>query len=164
MINQFNIDKISKSGAQFDFDKLEFLNQMHLREAFSFTEGNLEEVTQAVEKWREMMEEEMPREVLKIIRKTSDEKMFKIMQMMTIRMRYMSDIKNHTYFFTLPDYQTDLGKNFLLKLKQTALINKQILSDLQKRIEKISAEDFNATSLNKVCSIYLFDTNEKKKG
>jgi len=26
MINQFNIDKISKHGAQFDFDKLEFFN------------------------------------------------------------------------------------------------------------------------------------------
>jgi glutamyl/glutaminyl-tRNA synthetase len=26
MINQFNIDKISKSGAQFDFDRLEFFN------------------------------------------------------------------------------------------------------------------------------------------
>jgi hypothetical protein len=26
MLGQFNIDKISKSGAQFDFDRLEFFN------------------------------------------------------------------------------------------------------------------------------------------
>ena len=110
---------------------------MHIREKFSFTPGNKEEMRQALTKWRDMLEDEMPREVLGKIRKTSDDKMFKIMELMQIRMRYMKDIKNHCYFFTMPDYQTELGKNFLLKLKQTALINKKILSDMQKIIEKI---------------------------
>ena len=37
---------------------------------------------EALAKWREMLEDEMPREVINKIRKTSDEKMFKIMEMM----------------------------------------------------------------------------------
>jgi glutamyl/glutaminyl-tRNA synthetase len=31
MIQQFNLDKISKSGAKFDLDKLQFFNSMHIR-------------------------------------------------------------------------------------------------------------------------------------
>lgn len=104
MLNQFNLDKISKSGAQFDFDKLEFFNQMHIRERFSFTPGNKKEMQQALAKWRDILEDEMPREVLPKIRKTSDDKMFKIMELMQIRMRYMKDIRNHCYFFIMPDY------------------------------------------------------------
>jgi glutamyl/glutaminyl-tRNA synthetase len=56
MINQFNIDKISKSGAQFDFDRLEFFNQMHLRERFSYTPGNRQEMQAALASWRDLME------------------------------------------------------------------------------------------------------------
>ena len=43
--------------------------------------------------------------------------MLKIMDMMKIRMRYQRDIKNHAYLFALPDYQTDLGRKFITKLK-----------------------------------------------
>lgn len=82
---------------------------MHIREMFAFTQENNKEMMQALAKWREMLEDEMPREVINKIRKTSDEKMLKIMEMMTIRMRYIKDIQNHTYFFTMPDYQTPLG-------------------------------------------------------
>jgi hypothetical protein len=71
-----------------------------------------------------MLEDEMPRELLTKIRRTSDEKMLKIMDLMAVRMRYIKDIKNHSYFFEMPDYQTELGRNFLLKLKQTELTNK----------------------------------------
>ena len=124
MVNQFNIDKISKSGAQFDFDRLEFFNQMHLRERFSYTKGNRQETMHALSKWREMLEDEMPRELLTKIRRTSDEKMLKIMDLMAVRLRYIKDIKNHNYFFEMPDYQTELGRNFLQKLKQTELTNK----------------------------------------
>ena len=56
--------------------------------------------------------------------------MMKILDMMAIRLRYLKDFKNHFYFFTMPDYQTELGKNFLTKLKQTELTNKAILADL----------------------------------
>jgi hypothetical protein len=97
---------------------------MHLRERFSYTKGNRQETTHALSKWREMLEDEMPRELLTKIRRTSDEKMLKIMDLMAVRLRYIKDIKNHNYFFEMPDYQTELGRNFLQKLKQTELTNK----------------------------------------
>ena len=134
---------------------------MHLRERFSYTEGNREEIKDAIGKWRELLDTEMPKELLSKIRKTPDDKMLKIMDLMAVRMRYMKDIRNHTYFFETPDYQTDLGRNFLAKLKQTELINKKILNELASAIEKVDARDFNASSLNKICSVYLYEQNTK---
>jgi hypothetical protein len=46
----------------------------------------------------------MPEELLPKIRRISDDKMMKILDLMAVRMRYMKDIKNHTYFFEKPDY------------------------------------------------------------
>jgi len=43
--------------------------------------------------------------------------MLKVLDMMKVRMRYIKDIKNHAYFFTRPDYATDLGRKFITKLK-----------------------------------------------
>ena len=40
MIRQFNLDKVSKSGAQFNIEKLEFFNSMHIRDKFDYTPGN----------------------------------------------------------------------------------------------------------------------------
>ena len=65
---------------------------MHIREIITFTGGNTKEMMEALAKCREMLEDEMTREVIIKIRKTSDEKMLKIMEMMTIRMRYIKDI------------------------------------------------------------------------
>ena len=50
--------------------------------------------------------------------------MIKIMDMMKVRMRFIKDIRNHAYFFTVPDYDTELGQKFIRKLKQPALTNK----------------------------------------
>ena len=41
MLHQFNIDKISKSGAKFDIEKLQYFNSMHIREKFAYIEGNV---------------------------------------------------------------------------------------------------------------------------
>lgn len=90
---------------------------MHLRERFSYTQGNKHEEAEALAKWRAMVEEEMPDELLPKIRRVSDAKMLKIMDMMAIRLRHLKDVRNHFYFFTMPDYQTDLGRTFLTKLK-----------------------------------------------
>jgi glutamyl/glutaminyl-tRNA synthetase len=65
MINQFNIDKVSKSGAKFDIEKLEYFNSMHIREKFDYSPNNMEEMAEAVAKWRDMLEDEMPRELIK---------------------------------------------------------------------------------------------------
>ena len=40
MLGKFNLDKISKSGAKFAIEKLEYLNSMHIREKFDYVDGN----------------------------------------------------------------------------------------------------------------------------
>ena len=55
MLYQFNIDKISKSGAKFDVGKLEYLNSMHIRDKFAYIDGNMEEAYQCVTRWRGML-------------------------------------------------------------------------------------------------------------
>jgi hypothetical protein len=72
---------------------------MHLRDRFAFTEGNKVEQSAALSQWRELMLDEMPRELSTKIRKMSDDKMLMIMKMMVVRMRFHKDIQNHTYFF-----------------------------------------------------------------
>ena len=84
-----------------------------------------------------------------------DRLMLKIMDMMKIRMRYVRDIRNHGYYFALPDYETDLGRKFITKLKQKPLTNKQILADLWAVMDRIPDENFVALELNKACSAYL---------
>jgi len=48
MIKQFKIGKVSKSGAKFDIEKLNFFNSSHIR--MKFSPDNLSE-------WREMLKE-----------------------------------------------------------------------------------------------------------
>ena len=68
--------------------------------------------------------EEMPSNLHSSIKRLSDSRMVKIMDMMKVRMRFIKDIRNHAYFFTTPDYDTELGQKFIRKLKQPALTNK----------------------------------------
>lgn len=152
---------MTKSGAKFDTAKLEFLNSMHIRDKFDYIEGNEQEATQKVQVWRKMLLVEMPKELQKAIGAMPDFLMLKVMDLMKVRMRYIGDIKNHAYFFTDPDYETDLGRKFIVKLKQPAETNKAILADLAERMAKIPDNDFNATELNKACSIYLYEQNQK---
>jgi len=53
--------------------------------------------------------------------------MQKIMEMMKIRLRFLSDINNHGYLFIEPDYSTELGIKFQQKIKNTAAVNIKIL-------------------------------------
>ena len=160
MINQFNLDKVTKSGAKFAVEKLEFLNSMHIRDKFDYTEGNAAEAAKCVKLWRKMLIEEMPKTLKSAIVRMPDHMMLKVMDMMKIRMRYMKDIKNHTYFFTDPDYETELGKKFIVKLnKQSPETNKQILADIHDIMAQINDDDFSALELNKGCSIYLYEQN-----
>ena len=156
------MDKVSKSGAKFDTAKLEFLNAMHIRDKFDYIEGNEAEARGCVEQWRGMLLEEMPASLHPPIRRMPDQLMLKVMDMMKVRMRYVKDIRNHGYFFAEPDYDTELGRKFIVKLKQPALTNKQILVDLAEIMGNISEEEFKADQLNKACSIYLMEQNENK--
>lgn len=159
MIDQFNLDKVGKSGAKFAEEKLEFLNSMHIRDKFDYVDGNEAEAARCVSLWREMLIEEMPSNLHSAIGRMPDHLMLKIMDMMKIRMRYVRDIRNHGYFFDLPDYETDLGRKFIVRLKQAALTNRQILADLMTLMERIPDDSFMALELNKACSAYLLEQN-----
>ncbi len=55
MANQFNLDKITRVGVSFDLDKFQYLNSMHIRAKFAYTQGNLDEAIVAVNKWRKLL-------------------------------------------------------------------------------------------------------------
>ena len=66
----------------------------------------------------------------------------------------MQDIKNHAYLFDAPDYETELGRNFISKLKnQGPLVNKKILADLHSKMQLIPDENFNADALKNRLSL-----------
>lgn len=155
MLNQFNLDKVGKSGAKFAIEKLEFFNSMHIRDKFDYTAGNEVEAVECVKEWRKMLLEEMPEELHRAIKRMPNHLLLRIMDMMKIRMRYLRDIRNHSYFFTDANYDTELGRKFIVRLKQPALVNKQILSDLSLLMEKIPDDNFTALEMNKACSYYL---------
>ena len=82
---------------------------MHIREKFAYVEGNSQEASKCVTLWKNMLLEEMPDNLHSSIKRLQDSRMLKIMDMMKVRMRFIKDIRNHAYFFTTPDYNTDLG-------------------------------------------------------
>jgi len=47
--------------------------------------------------------------VLQKVSEMDDTKMLKVMAMMSVRMRYPTDINNHKYLWQEPDYETELG-------------------------------------------------------
>lgn len=132
MIAQFNMDKVSKSGAKFDTEKLQFFNSMHIRSRFAHSTP--EEAKVATDKWRQMLLDQMPSQLHKAISDMSDAKITKVMNTMKIRLRYLSDIKNHGYLWSEPDYSTELGLKFQKKIKRSAKTNLQILKDIHARI------------------------------
>ena len=112
---------------------------------------------QAVDSWRQMLLEQMSNSLHKQINQMADRLMLKVMDMMKVRLRYLHDIKNHTYLFTEPDYETDLGQKFQKKIKQVADVNAKILGDMVQLIKEIdSKQSFTAEIMNRVCSEYLF--------
>lgn len=137
MIEQFNVDKVSKSGAKFDQEKLQFFNSMHIRSRFAYTPGNTGEMVEAMHRWRQMLKEQMPDDLQRSINAMSDLKMVKVMDIMTVRLRYCHDIRNHAYLWKDPEYDTELGKKFQAKLKKSASEKAQILNDMLVRIKDL---------------------------
>ena len=63
----FRLDKVGKSGAKFDVKKLEFLNQLHIRDRFTYYEDE-QETKEIVDEWRSVMLKNMPERVHSKIR------------------------------------------------------------------------------------------------
>ena len=113
----FNIHKIGKSAVKFEEKKLEYLNQQHIRYKYTYLE-DVDEKDEAVTAWRQVMLDQMPSNLEKLIRKMPDSKIVKIMDMMKIRIHFYSDLENHTYFFEDPDLMSERSVKFASKLKQ----------------------------------------------
>ena len=72
---------------------------------------------------------------------------------MKIRLRFLSDVKNHGYLFTAPDYNTELGKKFLGNLKQPKDMNLRILQDIDRKLS--STTEFSFDVMNRICNQYV---------
>lgn len=107
------MEKVGKSGVKFSQDKLEFFNSMHIRNRF-------DEKTQGKdpsESWRTMLLEQLPSELHQTIKSFDPMKLKQIMNLMKIRIHFFKDMKNHTYFFVPPIYDSQVAEKFLVKLK-----------------------------------------------
>lgn len=99
---------------------------MHIRNRF-------DELTQGrdpTESWRSMLIEQLPNELQATIKNFDSVKMRKIMELMKIRIHFFKDMKNHTYFFRPPVYDSAVAEKFLAKLKQSDENKLKTLKDL----------------------------------
>ena len=81
--------------------KLEYLNQMHVRNKFTYFEDEAEKKA-CVDEFRQLLLDILDPRLHSKIRSTSDTKLCKIMDMMKTRIHFYEDLKNHTYFFEQP--------------------------------------------------------------
>jgi glutamyl-tRNA synthetase len=132
----FSIGKVGKSGVKFDERKLEFLNSMHIRDKFAYYE-DLDERRECVREFREVMTDTLDPSLHKRIRQTSDKNMLRIMDMMKQRIHFYSDLKNHTYFFVEPLYNTERSAKFQKRLSQPQNVQIEILEDILVLFEKL---------------------------
>ena len=112
----FNIGKVGKSGVKFDTKKLEYLNQMHLRDKFTYDEDDADKKARIGE-FRGILLDILDSRLHSKIRSTSDMKICKIMDMMKSRIHFYADLTNHSYFFEQPRYDTGRAKKFFKKLR-----------------------------------------------
>ncbi len=77
-----------------------------------------------------MLIEHLPSFLIDEIKAMDSHKMRKIMDLMKIRIHFFKDMKNHTYFFTSPLYDSSVAEKFLNKLKQPDEVKISILTEL----------------------------------
>jgi glutamyl/glutaminyl-tRNA synthetase len=76
--------------------------------------------------------------------------MRKVMDLMKIRIHFFHDMKNHTYFFTDPAYNTPIAEKFLTKLMPNS---SKILPELSKILSALPV--FDTPSISQACSQYV---------
>jgi glutamyl/glutaminyl-tRNA synthetase len=104
-----------------------------------------------VAKFRKILGEFIPARYLRI----DDRKMCRIMDVLKGQMKFNSDLKEHLYFFNDPEYETKYQQ-------RDRKVKAKILGDLVGKIKQsISEKEFSATALNKVVSMYLFESSQR---
>ncbi len=84
-----------------------------------------------------MLIEHLPSFLIDEIKAMDSHKMRKIMDLMKIRIHFFKDMKNHTYFFTSPLYDSSVAEKFLNKLKQPDEVKISILTELAAVLSEI---------------------------
>jgi glutamyl/glutaminyl-tRNA synthetase len=102
-----------------------------------------------------MLLDQLPQQYHSKIKETSDTTMIKIMEMMSVRLRYEHEIKNHFYLFGDPDYTNPLGTKFQQKIKQSAEVNRKILNDIYNQLGSLS--ELSSKDMNDLCNAYVLE-------
>ena len=76
------------------------------------------------------------------------------MDLMKIRIHFLKDMKNHTYFFRSPVYDSAVAERFLVKLKQPDEVKLKILGDLASLLEGLPPS-FESKAVSESCNKYL---------
>lgn len=127
---------------------------MHLRSKFEYYDAHLD-MKRSVNSWRKMLLDVLPADIHPGVKKVSEPKMRKIMDLMKIRIHFYSDMKNHTYFFIEPTYDNDFSQKLFKKLKQPNDVKVKILEGLKIQLKSLS--DFTVNDVNKANSMFLYE-------
>lgn len=111
----FNLDKVGKSGVKLDETKMEYFNSMHLRNRFNYF--NEDEKMEAIQDWRNVLLDTMPKELHLSIKKMSNEKMAKVMELMKKRIHFFHEMLYHKYLFETPYYNSELAQKLIKRVK-----------------------------------------------
>jgi len=87
-----------------------------------------------------------------------NERMLLIMDNMKTRLKFIREIRNHSYFFTQPNYETKLVSEFKKKCEKSAERNIKTLQELKEVFKSQigNPSSFTALEVSKQCSQVLF--------
>ena len=109
-----------------------------------------------------MLLEHLPNELHEVIKSFDTAKLRKTMDLMKIRIHFFKDMKNHTYFFRSPVYDSAVAERFLVKLKQPDEVKLKILGDLASLLEDLPSS-FESKAVSERCNKYLKEQNLKNE-
>lgn len=111
--------------------------------------------------WKKMIFEVFPSEYHKDIKSMSELRMRKLMDLMKDKITFPSDMLNHKYFFTTPDFDSKQLNSFLKKPKFSHFESLEVFKELKNRLGKLN--DWTPLQVSKTCSMLLYDLSKKNK-
>ncbi|HSX47821.1 MAG TPA: glutamate--tRNA ligase [Patescibacteria group bacterium] len=140
LIQKFNLSRVQRSGAQFDENRLKWINGVFIRKI-------------EIEKLYELCENYWPKEAEDYPR----EYKLKVLKIIQERMKYLSELPELSQFMFI-DLPVNLELLNLGKLKDVSSQDK--ISLLQKSKDILSQSNFNLDDLNSKLNNLLSDTNQ----
>ncbi|MDX9892985.1 MAG: glutamate--tRNA ligase [Patescibacteria group bacterium] len=141
MIKTFAIDKINKSGAIFNVQKLDWLNGHYLR-------------SKSPHQLAKLCEPYFSQAGINV--KNKEINLEKVIASEQQRIKRLNEIVEATgFFFQLPDYETKL----LVWKKSTGQATLKNLELIKIELEKIPANDWQTETLEKIITLFIKDNN-----